>query len=459
MLLVFATLLAVLWPAVFGVRPKRGIVAVVLVAALVLQLQAEGYRWQLIPLYVVAVGLAAGDVLFIDRNLKWSNRIARAVGGVAGVGLAALLAVGLPVPTLPVPSGPETIGTATFEITDPNRDEIYGPNPAGPRKFMAQVWYPAKPVEGLEPTKWSEDWDVVAPAVALNLGFPSWFLDHTRYVESNGYSSLPPAEGTFPVIVYSHGWNGFRTIAINQIETLVSNGYMVIAPDHTFGSVVTRLDDGSVIEFDPNALPDEEEVGEEAYLEAGNELISTFAADITTILDGLEEGEGGPFGRLGAVADLTRVGVYGHSTGGGAAVKVCLEDERCDAVVGLDPWVEPLPDRVIRNAVTRPSLYMRSDSWRDTNNDSVLRGLAGRSSEVTYWLGVEGADHNDFVVTPLLSPFGSQLGLTGPIAPGRIVPIVDNYLLGFFDVFLLGTGSAALDNVSFEEVSVELITP
>jgi hypothetical protein len=78
---------------------------------------------------------------------------------------------------------------------------------------------------------------------------------------------------------------------------------------------------------------------------------------------------------------------------------------------------------------------------------------------VTYWLGVEGAEHNDFVVTPLFSPIGAQLGLKGPIPAGRIIPIIDNYLLGFFDVFLLGTGSAALDNVSFEEVSVEVISP
>jgi hypothetical protein len=74
-------------------------------------------------------------------------------------------------------------------------------------------------------------------------------------------------------------------------------------------------------------------------------------------------------------------------------------------------------------------------------------------------VGVEGAGHNDFLVTPLLSPIGSQLGLRGPIPAGRVVPIVDNYLLGFFDVFLLGTGSAALDSVSFPEVTLQVIEP
>jgi hypothetical protein len=31
--------------------------------------------------------------------------------------------------------------------------------------------------------------------------------------------------------------------------------------------------------------------------------------------------------------------------------------------------------------------------------------------------------------------------------------------LGFFDVFLIGTGSAAIDTPSFSEVSLEIIRP
>jgi hypothetical protein len=102
---------------------------------------------------------------------------------------------------------------------------------------------------------------------------------------------------------------------------------------------------------------------------------------------------------------------------------------------------------------------MRSDEWRGDENDAILRGIAERSTETTYWIGVEGASHNDFVATPLLSPFAPRVGLTGPIAAGRIIPIIDRYLVGFFDVYLLETGSAALDTASFDEVSVEVIRP
>jgi hypothetical protein len=100
---------------------------------------------------------------------------------------------------------------------------------------------------------------------------------------------------------------------------------------------------------------------------------------------------------------------------------------------------------------------MRSDEWIDTANDALLRGIAARGSSVTYWLGVEGAAHNDFTMMPLLTPLATQFGLRGEIPAGRVIPIVDNYLRGFFDVFLLGSGAAALDSVTFPEVAVTVI--
>ncbi|MGH8944864.1 MAG: alpha/beta hydrolase family protein [Acidimicrobiia bacterium] len=459
LILMFTAAFAVLWPVVFGVRPRRGIVAGVLLAAVLVHLQVEGFRWQMIPLYATALGLAIGDVIFIDRKLAWTNRVARGLFGLAGLALAAALPFILPVPELPSPAGPEAIGTVTVHLVDVGREEVYGPDPGGPRRFRAHVWYPAQPTAGMKPEPWVSDWEVVVPALARSMGLPGWFLDHTRYTSSHSVQSLPVAPGTFPVVIYSHRWTGFGSVAINQIEALVSNGYVVIAPDHTYGAVATVDHQGEVIPYDPAALPDRQEVGDQAYFEAAERLVETFAADIVTVLDGLEEGEEGPFAAISGVADLTRVGVVGHSAGGGAAVNVCLTDERCDAVLGLDPWVEPFSVRTLRIGATRPALFMRSDGWRGTANDSLLRGIAGRSEAVTYWLGIEGAEHNDFTVAPFFSPFADQLGLKGPIPTGRLLPILVNYLVGFFDVYLVGTGTAPLDAVSFEEVSVEVISP
>jgi dienelactone hydrolase len=460
LVLVFASAFALGWPIVFGVRPRRGIVALVLGAALFAQLQFEGFRWQMIPLYLASIGLAIGDLIYLERRLDWSSRLLRLLLGTVGMLLAVALPVVLPVPELPTPSGPEPIGTFTVDLIDRSRDELWGPPPAGgPREFVAQVWYPSREETDAEPIPWSEDWEVVAPGIARQIGLPSWFLDHTRYTLSHAESSPPVAAGTFPVLIYSHDWGGVRTNTLNQIEHLVSNGYIVIAPDHTYGSVATVFEDGDIAPFDPGGLPDPATVSEEEYGEDATAVVATFASDLVTILTELEQGENGVFAEIASATDLNRIGVYGHGAGGGAAIKVCLEVELCAAVLAMDPWVEPLTQRDLQQEMTRPALYMRSEEWIGTPNDALLIGIAARGENVTYSVSIEDAWHTDFLMTPLLTPFAAQFGLRGPIPAGRIILITNNYLRGFFDVFLLDTGSAALDSVTFDEVDVSVIDP
>ena len=449
---------AVIWPALFGARSRRGIVLLAAVGSLVAQLFIEGFRWQMVPLYVVAVGLGVGDVLSIERRMPWWRRISRPALGLIGIGMMALLPTVLPVPELPMPSGPLTVGTLNVELTFPDRLEQYGPSPdATPRRIVVQVWYPAQAMAGAEPGPWTDDLNLVGPAMSRRLGLPGFFLSHTRYSRSHSFENAAPLSGLFPLVMYSHGWTGFRSIAVNQAESLASHGYVVVAADHTYGSVSTRFIDGTVVEFDPAALPDEATVEPEVYAEAGVELVGTFAEDLTATLDAIAQGDSGAFGEIARHIDLGLVGVYGHSTGGGAATQFCLSDERCKAVLGMDAWVEPVPDRVIATPVTKPMMFMRSDGWRGTPNDGRLRGLAERSEDSTYWIGIDGAGHNDFVVTPLFSPVADRLGLRGRIPAGRIIAIIDRFLVGFFDRTLLGTGAAAIEQNPFDEVTLEVI--
>src|SRR5690606_30675461 len=90
---------------VFGVRPRRGVVAGILLVGLFAQFQVEGFRWQMIPLYLTALGLSVGDIIFLERELKWSNRLARGVFGSAGILAATAIPLILPVPLVPSPSG------------------------------------------------------------------------------------------------------------------------------------------------------------------------------------------------------------------------------------------------------------------------------------------------------------------------------------------------------------------
>ena len=108
------------------------------------------------------------------------------------------------------------------------------------------------------------------PALARYLGFPGFALDHVADVPSHSYPGLTPLEGRLPVVIYSHGWSGFRTVVIDQLESLASHGYLVLAADHTYGAIATRFpDDGSVVPLDERARPDEETTDPEDYQVAG----------------------------------------------------------------------------------------------------------------------------------------------------------------------------------------------
>ncbi len=453
--LVVGCVVAILWPALFGIRSRRGIFAAGLVLLVILQWQVEGYRWQLLPLYLVALGLAVGDVITIERDLPWFRRFGRGIFGLVGLGLVVAPAIILPVPELPTPSGPLAIGTTTFEIAHSERQEVYGPSPGGRRRFVVQFWYPAEPEEGAEPVPWEPDVDVVAPALAGRVGLPGFFFSQARYTMSHAYPDAPVHDGAFPLVIYSHALAGFRTIALPQVEALVSQGYVVAAIDHPYGAVATVVD-GEVAEFDASAVENPEATPEQAR-EALALLVDTFASDIVTLLDRLEEGTAGPLGDLASAIDANVIGLWGHGAGGGAALQVCLTDDRCNAVAGFDPLVAPLPNPVLATTATEPMLWMRSDQARSTENDAVLRGIVERSETITYWVDLLGAETWDFVATPLVSPIADRLGLKGPIDGRRVMMINQRYLSGFFDRFLLGTGSAALDTADFPEVDVELV--
>ncbi|MFP5331430.1 MAG: alpha/beta hydrolase family protein [Acidimicrobiia bacterium] len=458
---------AVLLPVVLGTRLKRGRMAGLLILAMFCQLVLEGYRWQLVFLELTTVGLAVTDILREERRVRGVQRFRRGVLGPVGVAALTVFPLALPIPELPAPPGPFPVGTQTFVVTDDERLEEYGlpepaegeepPEPTEPRRFVVQVWYPASNVDGLEPEVWNPDFDVVGPALAQRLGFPGFFLSHVGDVSSSSYRRADAVSGRLPVVIYSHGWTGFRTIALHQMESLASRGFIVIAADHTYGAVAEVFPDGAVVTYDPRALPDSEDVDEEDYAEASEELVATFAGDLVTIMDALEQGLSGPFARLAPEPDLDRIGIYGHSTGGGAAVRACIDDQRCRAVLGMDAWVTPIPDRVVARELSQPALFMRSDEWRGTPNDGRLRGLAERSPAESYWLGIEGAGHNDFVLTPLFSPVADRFGLKGPIPADRVVPIVDTYLTAFFQRYLTGSGGSALDEATPPEVMLEFL--
>lgn len=454
-------ILFVWWTALSG-RPRGrvgdlgGIVLVGGVAGI--QYFAEGSRWQLVPLYLAAgviVTVSAWNLVSPAARLDDGGRgWVSAFWGTVGVAVAAALPLTLPVVDSPSePAG--LVGTLSHVLVDESRQERYGPAPGGPRQVPVQIWYPAASVNGVEPAALVDDLDSLGPAASEYLGFPRFFLDHLSLSRTNSYRAAPALDGTFPVVIYSHGWAGFRTVALHQMEALAGAGFVVVAVDHTYAALSTNLRDGSPARIDVDALPSEAAVGPETARAAREALSATFSLDIEFVLDELFVINAGSIPGLAPAAgifDLDRIGLFGHSTGGGAVVTVCARDDRCDAVLGQDPWLEPVPLQVVRDGLTVPMLAVRSEEWLSRPNDALIAELAASSDDaVLAW--IDGTVHRDFTVLPALSPLSAQLGLSGPLPTDRTIAIVDALNLAFFREHLAAGPSLGQVLSGFEELT------
>ena len=421
-----------------------------LVIALI-HIPVEGYRWQMIPLYALTAILTTSSLIKIFGTGDWKP-IASYLTLMLVI-IATALPTLLPVPRIPTPSGPYKIGTRTFEMVDKSRKEIYSGKDE-PRRYMIQVWYPAnvKPTDKRAP--WMENAKIFAPAIATYIELPSFFLDHLALVKLPAYkdAEVATAENPFPVILFSHGWNGFNAQNAGQALELASRGYVVVGVQHTYGAVITVFPDGTTAPNNPNALP--QDAHDPNYEEVARVLVDQWAGDLADTLDFLfSEDTSNPFaGRL----DANRIGVYGHSTGGGAAIQFCGTDSRCKAVLGMDPFMRPVSAEVIENGVSQPSFFMFSQAWADdaeSPSNKLFWQFYPHATDNFGVIKIEGTKHYDFSDLPLLSPIAPQLGLKGPLNGKRVTEIVDSYLIDFFEMTMNGKPSHLFNEQSpFEEV-------
>ncbi|MCK6583181.1 MAG: hypothetical protein L6Q49_08800 [Anaerolineales bacterium] len=413
----------------------------------------EGYRWQMIPLYALASLLAISALTKIFGTSDWKSTASYLMLIVVAVSTA--LPILLPVPRIPAPSGPFQVGTRIIEMIDESRRELYSGKDE-PRRYMIQAWYPADVKETDERAPWMERADIFAPAIATYIDLPAFFLDHLALAQIPAYKNAVVAESDekFPVILFSHGWNGFNAQNAGQALELASHGFIVIGIQHTYGAVVTVFPDGTVAPNNPNALP--ADADDPNYEEVARILADQWADDMSHTLDFISSADAGNL--FAPSVDSARVGVYGHSTGGGAAIQFCGVDLRCKSVLGMDPFMRPVSAEVIESGLPMPSFFMFSQAWADitdSKNNRVFREFNPRNQINLGAIVIEGTRHYDFSDLPLFSPIAPQLGLKGPLNGKRVTEIVNGYLLDFFEMTLRDNASGLFEASSpYPEVKV-----
>jgi dienelactone hydrolase len=422
-------------------HPRPLITRLFPVAALVLtfiHFGVEGYRWQMIPLYVLTILLTISALMRIRSSDDWKPIASHLT--LMLVAVSTTLPILLPVPSIPQPSGLYQVGTRIYELTDSARTELYSGRDEA-RRFQVQVWYPSEIAPTDEHAPWMSHADSYAPAIASYIHMPSFFLDHLALVKMPAYkeSNVAAADEGYPVILFSHGWNGFNAQNTGQAIELASHGYIVIGVQHTYGAVITVFDDGTIAHNNPSALPNG--APDDEYETAAQKLVDQWAGDLAFVLDYLALINTSVRSPFGGRLDLSRVGVYGHSTGGGAAIQFCGTDARCKALLGMDPFMRPVSAEVLEQGVTPPAFFMFSQHWVDdvnSRNNELFHSFILTVPQSLGVISIEGTTHYDFSDLPLLSPLAPRLGLKGPINGKRVTDIINDYLLSFFDMTLKG---------------------
>jgi len=414
---------------VFLNREIEGMIGWLMFGVIILSLQLlyDGYKWQSALLYLMPIMW----LLFYKLNLKSMFKIVL----VSFFFISSALLVVFPTPVLDEPTGHYIVGTTRLSVMDNSRilyDEV--------RELPVQIWYPSDSNEDKSPARWMIDGKETTRAFASQFHLLPFMMDQLNHVKTHSYEDIVMTEGEFPIVVLSHGWSSFRNLHLNFAELLASNGYVVIALDHTYGAAMTRLQDGRVITID-NSLIDNDDV-----LKYADELIEAYRDDIASVINEISNlNQTHPI--LKNHLEEDKLALLGHSTGAGACVLYALDND-VDAIIGLDAWVEPIE---IDKSLKVPNLFFRSEEWSESTNNQNLSIVTESIYEI------KNGNHQDFTLVYMFSPVLELIGYTSDDSK----KMQEDYVLEFLDHCLKGRtlNLNRLDEKYKDETSIKRTIP
>lgn len=418
---------------------------------LAFHLVLEGYRWQMLPVYLLLV-LVAWRIQAVDptRPVRLTfGRIAGYFVLVVLMVLGTILPNVLPVFSLPAPHGPYAVGTDTLYVKT-QRPEPITEDPNDQRELVYKIWYPSKaPVSQGRRDVYIDSGS--RAGFATKYGLPPSALNYLDYVKPHAYTGIEVAPGPFPVLLFSHGYGSKATGYYALLTELASQGYLIINMNHTYESLGATFPDGRVAHFDygyqqaiskdamTTITPIQEAFRKGLSYEERHPIVrdaiqdyfegdiqDRWVEDMQETLDLLEiwNREGPLKGRM----DLSKIGVVGHSVGGGAAGNLAQKDTRIKAAANLDgiQWGSRI-DSIYK----LPYLYLSAD-WPAEHEDLNAHIYKNKSTEVFYEAKLLHSGHPNFMDIPFMIPVPSVAG-TGDIDPNLGMEIITKTLTSFFD--------------------------
>lgn len=267
--------------------------------------------------------------------------------------------------------GPFAAGEATLPLSS-----------GGPR---VEVWYPATRASVTGRTQASYNVEEWLPA-SIRALIPSGFTG--AVYKTNAYRDVPVAPGRFPLVVFTHGYSGFRDQSTFLTSRLASWGFVVTSAD----------------------LPDNDLTA--VLSGATNPGIGADVAEQQHTISLMATENGASSGRFKGHVDMSRIAAIGHSLGGAVSEALAAADHRVTTFIGM----------------------------AGATVGSFGQTPSGAASEVPKQPGMLMVGTTDQVV----SPTGIAAAFTSMVTPKRLVTLHNFGHLVFSDICEIGAGQGGL---------------
>lgn len=385
-------------------RQLTGTMLAMIVILLVLHLAFDGWRWEMIFTYGMA--LMAGWILSRDlgrvsgakagESSRWiavpstGQRVARGVPlALAAIAAVMIPALVFPRIVLPEPDGLYWVGRLESSWTDPARAN---------RPVVATVWYPAEEPNGRN-QKYHPKPSTLASALAQGSALPGFTFRNLAATRTHSTSDprFSVREGRSPIVLVSPDSGASRYENTALFEQLASHGYVVasVGDEGNGAGVVADL-----------AL----RTGDLAFVL--NKLVALPA--------------GGTIDTLNTHVRVDRIALIGRGAGAAAALELGATEPRINGVVAITPG--QLGQAALGGVRRAVLIFTIRDATPGIDDALRFGGTEAR---------FEGASEATLSDRALLGkPITSMLGIESGDAPRDVHAAVSALTLRFLDQYL-----------------------
>jgi dienelactone hydrolase len=265
-------------------------------------------------------------------------------------------------------------------------------------------------------------------------------------------------DGTYPLIVFSHGGLGIKSSNESLYNELASHGYVVCSIDHTYQCFYTTDESGDTTLIDlgyvQELFAEDPQFDIQQSYEYYQKWMKIRTEDINFVIDKImTEAENNNADRVYKLVDITKIGVMGHSLGGSTTLGIGRIRNDVNAVIALEsPFmcdIEGVEDGrfvFIDKVYPVPVLNVYSDSsWSilaERPQYAANYALLSDTDAIAFNVYISGVGHLGLTDFALTSPFLTRILDRKKPTTETVYPlkIINKVCLEFFNSYLKAEG-------------------